>query len=84
MKLFSFIFIKNEKTKVYLSTRRGTWVLHRVGPNGWPSDMLLTSEVYGIATKYCPSLVNWLVERDMNQKFNHDMYGLKPNHRPLG
>ncbi len=67
-----------------MSTRRGTWVLNRVGANGWPSDMLLTSELNAIALKYCPSLVNWLVEREMNQKFDHETYGLKPNHRPLG
>jgi len=72
------------KKKVYLSTRRGTWVLNRVGYNGWPTDMLLTSEVQGAVLKYCPSLVNWLSEAYMNQKFNHEIYGLKPNHRPLG
>jgi len=72
------------KKKVYLSTRRGTWVFNRVGPNGWPADMLLTSEIHGAVVKYCPSLVNWLAERDMNQRFNHEIYGLKPNHRPLG
>jgi hypothetical protein len=47
-------------------------------------DMLLSTEVHSAATKYCPSLVNWIVERDMNQNFNHQTYGLKPNHRPLG
>jgi dimethylaniline monooxygenase (N-oxide forming) len=67
-----------------LSTRRGTWVLNRLGPHGWPMDMLLSTEVHSAATKYCPSLVNWIVERDMNQNFNHQTYGLKPNHRPLG
>jgi hypothetical protein len=36
--------------------------------------MLLTSEVHNAVTKYCPSLVNWIVERDMNQKFNHQTY----------
>ncbi len=67
-----------------MSTRRGTWVLNRVGPSGWPADMVLTSAVYSAAQKYCPSLVNWMVERDMNSKFNHASYGLRPNHRPLG
>ncbi len=67
-----------------MSTRRGTWVLNRVGFNGWPADMQLTSEVHSAATKYCPSLVNWLVEFDMNRKFNHQTYGLKPNHHPIG
>lgn len=41
--------------------------------------MLLTSEVHNAVMKYCPSLVNWIVvERDMNQKINHQTYGLKP------
>jgi dimethylaniline monooxygenase (N-oxide forming) len=67
-----------------VSTRRGTWVLNRVGCSGWPADILLTSEIHGVVQKYCPSLVNWLAERDMNQRFDHAIYGLKPNHRPLG
>ncbi|CAF4174786.1 unnamed protein product, partial [Rotaria magnacalcarata] len=45
--------------------------------------MVLSSEVYGAVQKYFPSLTNWLVERDMNKRFNHEMYGLKPKHRPL-
>ncbi|CAF3313891.1 unnamed protein product [Rotaria socialis] len=69
--------------QVYLSTRRGTWVLNRVGPNGWPADMVLSSEVHGAVQKYFPSLTNWIVERDINKRFNHEMYGLKPKHRPL-
>ncbi|CAF3374545.1 unnamed protein product [Rotaria sp. Silwood1] len=69
--------------QVYLSTRRGTWVLNRVGPNGWPFDLLMSNEIISAVQKYFPSLTNWLMERDMNQKFNHEIYGLKPNHRPL-
>jgi dimethylaniline monooxygenase (N-oxide forming) len=59
-------------------------VFDRVGANGYPNDMLLTSELTGAIQKYCPSLVNWFAERTMNEKFNHQMYGLKPKHRPLG
>ncbi|CAF2384431.1 unnamed protein product [Rotaria sp. Silwood2] len=69
--------------QVYLSTRRGTWVMNRVGPSGWPIDMLLSNEVLGAVQRYFPSLMNWLMERDMNQRFNHEIYGLKPNYPPL-
>ena len=46
--------------------------------------MLLINEITGAGQRYCPSIVNWMVERDMNQKFNHEVYGLKPTHRVLG
>ncbi|CAF3764421.1 unnamed protein product, partial [Rotaria sordida] len=69
--------------QVYLSTRRGTWVLNRIGPNGWPIDLVTTNEVMSAIQKYFPSLINWLLERDFNKRFNHETYGLKPNHRPL-
>lgn len=67
-----------------MSTRRGTWVINRLGPNGWPTDMVYSSELVSMAQKYTPSLLNWFLERDMNQKFDHEMYGLKPKHRATG
>ena len=67
-----------------MSTRRGTWVLNRIGPNGWPLDIVRSNAPFSAIQKYCPSLVNWAMERDLNGKFNHEIYGLKPNHRLLG
>ncbi|UJR36615.1 hypothetical protein I4U23_029335, partial [Adineta vaga] len=69
--------------QVYLSTRRGTWVMNRVGPSGWPMDMYATSSIAAAIQKYCPWLVDKILERTMSQRFDHGLYKLKPNHRPL-
>lgn len=69
--------------QVYLSTRRGTWVFNRVGPSGWPADMAMISELAAIAQRKFPRLMNSVMERGMNSRFNHELYGLKPKHRPL-
>jgi dimethylaniline monooxygenase (N-oxide forming) len=70
--------------QVYLSTRRGTWVLNRVGPNGWPADMLMINEMLALIQRYFPRLINRFLEYEMNKRFDHQTYGLKPNNRPLG
>lgn len=67
-----------------MSTRRGTWVINRMGPNGWPVDMVLSTPVHSLIQRFFPSLINWYAERDMNSHFNHELYSLKPKHRPFG
>ncbi|CAF1340855.1 unnamed protein product [Adineta steineri] len=69
--------------QVYLSTRRGTWVLNRVGPNGWPIDMYASNSITAAIQNYFPSLTNWMLEKELSKRFNHELYNLKPNHRPL-
>ncbi|CAF1321824.1 unnamed protein product, partial [Rotaria sordida] len=69
--------------QVYVSTRRGTWVYNRVGPNGWPVDMYRTNTILATIQKYSPWLMNRLIERELSKKFDHELYSLKPNHRPL-
>lgn len=70
--------------KVYVSTRRGTWVHNRVGPDGWPADIVLINGINSTAVKYVPWLANWIIQRQLNQRFDHQMYGLKPKHQPFG
>ena len=70
--------------KVYVSTRRGSWVLNRVGPSGWPADMALVSEITATLQRYLPNLFNWIMENDLNKRFDHKLYGLKPKHRAIG
>lgn len=67
--------------QLYLSTRRGAWILNRVGVNGLPLDLqfnrvkkfLLNVLPFGV---YCG-----LAENMLNQRFDHSLYNLKPNHR---
>ncbi|XP_075543715.1 flavin-containing monooxygenase 5-like [Dermacentor variabilis] len=64
--------------KVYLSTRRGTWVLHRVAPNGLPMDTLIQRRYF----QHLPLwLLNRMAERECQKLLNHELFGLKPRHR---
>ncbi|KAH7952697.1 hypothetical protein HPB49_000425 [Dermacentor silvarum] len=66
----------------YLSTRRGAWVLKRVGPNGMPIDIFFNTRLKSYLMRVVPSSVaNDYVENILNGFFNHEAYGLNPKHR---
>lgn len=69
-------------SEVYLSTRRGAWVARRVGPNGMPIDIFLTTRLKNYMTRIVPrSTTDDYLENIANGFFNHEAYGLKPKHR---
>lgn len=75
--------ISSVAQQVYLSTRKGFWLVFRVGPKqGLPSDAelqtrfhMLYPKIFGI--QFC----NTIVESYLNENFDHETYGLKPKHR---
>ncbi|XP_059922511.1 flavin-containing monooxygenase 5-like isoform X3 [Gadus macrocephalus] len=67
--------------QVYLSTRRGAWIRNRVGDNGWPGDMTVSRALIRFRSLLPFNLVCNMVERSLNQRFNHRLYNLKPKHR---
>lgn len=68
--------------QVFLSTRRGAWILNRVADHGYPFDALLSSRFKYVLSKICgQSLTNSFLENKMNHRFDHEMFGLKPKHR---
>ncbi|KAI5090470.1 flavin-containing monooxygenase 5-like [Silurus meridionalis] len=69
--------------QVFLSTRRGSWILNRVGNNGIPGDMVF-NRAFRMAQSVLPFgfLCN-LGEKKLNNRFNHALYGLRPKHRLL-
>ncbi|XP_073906685.1 flavin-containing monooxygenase 5 isoform X1 [Castor canadensis] len=76
--------ISHTAKQVFLSTRRGAWILNRVGNRGYPIDVLVSSRLYYFLSKICgQSLANTFMERRLNQRFDHEMFGLKPKHRAL-
>ncbi|XP_006861750.1 PREDICTED: dimethylaniline monooxygenase [N-oxide-forming] 5 [Chrysochloris asiatica] len=76
--------ISHTAKQVFLSTRRGAWILNRVGDHGYPADTVLSSRLYYLLkTMLSPSLINSYLEKKMNQRFDHEMFGLKPKHRAL-
>ncbi|XP_040896111.1 flavin-containing monooxygenase 5-like isoform X3 [Toxotes jaculatrix] len=67
--------------QVYLSTRRGAWVLNRVGDHGVPLDLYF-NRVLNTLQKILPfGVFCRLGESRLNQRFDHKMYNLKPKHR---
>jgi len=70
--------------QVYLSTRRGTWIFHRVSDNGLPLDMLHTRRVTQWLRGVLPqAVVNAVVRGQLNRRIDHELYCLKPKYEPL-
>ncbi|KFV20680.1 Dimethylaniline monooxygenase [N-oxide-forming] 5, partial [Tauraco erythrolophus] len=70
--------------QVFLSTKRGTWVLHRVADGGYPFDFSYISRFVQLLHNLLPqNASNFLLERKVNSRFDHALYGLQPQHRIL-
>jgi dimethylaniline monooxygenase (N-oxide forming) len=70
--------------QVYMCTRRGVWIVTKVIDYGLPIDMWLNRRIHTYARKIIPpAIFGWLFERKIQQIFDHDKYGLRPNHSPI-
>ncbi|NXT78386.1 FMO5 monooxygenase, partial [Zapornia atra] len=68
--------------QVFLSTKRGTWVMHRVAEGGFPFDFSYISRFIQLLRSLLPdSVTSFLLERKLNARFDHALYGLQPQHR---
>ncbi|XP_060070817.1 flavin-containing monooxygenase 5-like [Ylistrum balloti] len=68
-------------SKLFLSTRRGTWVMNRIAHSGKPVDMVYTRRVMDfLRTNFPDPLVNFEIETRLNARFDHAKYSLKPKH----
>uniref|UniRef100_A0A803JRM1 Flavin-containing monooxygenase n=1 Tax=Xenopus tropicalis TaxID=8364 RepID=A0A803JRM1_XENTR len=67
--------------QVYLSTRRGAWIINRVHDEGFPLDVVLFSRFKNIIKEYMTTdMLNSWAEKRLNARFNHENFGLKPKH----
>ncbi|KAL4000274.1 tripartite motif-containing protein 16 [Sarotherodon galilaeus] len=74
--------ISRSAEKTFLSTRQGAWVMGRMSTNGVPLDMAVIKRINNVLFQLLPkTLVNWVAERALNNKYDHRLYGLKPKHR---
>lgn len=65
----------------YLSTRSGAWMLWRVGPKGEPFDATYLKRYLALLNKMTPLCIqSAIVERKLNERFDHKKYGVKPVH----
>uniref|UniRef100_A0A8C3TXT2 Flavin-containing monooxygenase n=1 Tax=Catharus ustulatus TaxID=91951 RepID=A0A8C3TXT2_CATUS len=74
--------ISQTAQQVFLSTRRGAWILNRVGDQGYPIDTILTTRMKTFLQKLVSSSMACdYMEKKLNARFDHSRYGLKPKHR---
>ncbi|GBL81285.1 Dimethylaniline monooxygenase [N-oxide-forming] 5 [Araneus ventricosus] len=70
--------------QLYLSTRRGSWIFPRLGPNGVPYDVILQKRIFELIRYYDPiHITETVLQFFLNFKFNHDRFGLRPKHSVL-
>ncbi|XP_036972024.1 flavin-containing monooxygenase 5-like isoform X2 [Acanthopagrus latus] len=69
--------------QLYLSTRRGSWILDRLGYNGFPLDLFFNRVMTFLQSVLPFGVFCGLAERQLNQRFDHALYNLKPKHRLL-
>ncbi|KAK1897179.1 Dimethylaniline monooxygenase [N-oxide-forming] 5 [Dissostichus eleginoides] len=67
--------------QLYLSTRRGAWIMNRVGDNGLPIDLHFNRVLEFMRLILPFGVYCGLGERQLNQRFDHALYNLKPKHR---
>jgi dimethylaniline monooxygenase (N-oxide forming) len=71
--------------KTYSAVRSGGWFWHRVGSNGIPLDHQLNKRYIHKVMSYLPfNIICWYYETFfLNKRFDHELYGIKPNFRCL-
>ncbi|NXF80494.1 FMO1 monooxygenase, partial [Sclerurus mexicanus] len=66
-------------SKVTICTSRGAWLLSRVFEHGYPWDMVFNTRLMSLIRNNLPGPLSWaFVNYKMNQRFNHENYGLQP------
>ncbi|XP_062989598.1 dimethylaniline monooxygenase [N-oxide-forming] 2-like isoform X2 [Elgaria multicarinata webbii] len=71
--------ISRAAAKVFLSTRRGTWVISRISEAGWPFDLVYSTRFRGSILKLLPEgIMGKMLSKICNRWFNHENYGLVP------
>ncbi|XP_068096027.1 flavin-containing monooxygenase 5-like [Hyperolius riggenbachi] len=68
-------------SQVFLSTRRGSWVLNRVSDYGYPLDLNSSRFFYFLKNTLPTSVINAVGEAKVNKRFDHANFSLKPKHR---
>ncbi|XP_075688327.1 flavin-containing monooxygenase 5-like [Rhinoderma darwinii] len=76
--------ISRTASQVFLSTRRGSWILNRVSDYGFPVDMLYLTRFLNTLKHLTPNfLLNHIFTSTLNRRFDHANYGVRPNHSVL-
>ena len=69
--------LSRHSSQVFLSTRRGAWVLSRLGKGGEPADQQVGRRFIW----YLPGkLLGYLFHKVVNERFDHEAFALRPQH----
>nr|XP_027790760.1 dimethylaniline monooxygenase [N-oxide-forming] 2 [Marmota flaviventris] len=76
--------LSKEAAQVFISTRKGSWVLSRISEDGYPWDSVFHTRFSTMLRNVLPrAIVKWMWEQQMNRWFNHENYGLQPQNKYL-
>ncbi|KAI6240684.1 Dimethylaniline monooxygenase [N-oxide-forming] [Aphelenchoides fujianensis] len=65
--------------QVYISTRRGAWIIRKTIDGGLPADHANSRFTAWIRANF-PKFFTWIGHRTCNRVFDHEAYGLRPKH----
>ncbi|XP_063796079.1 dimethylaniline monooxygenase [N-oxide-forming] 2-like isoform X2 [Pseudophryne corroboree] len=66
-------------SQVYLSSRKGVWVLRRLGKGGLPFDLIFIRRYKTWIQNILPPAVSrWMIKKYMNDQFDHGLYNIEP------
>ena len=67
--------------QVYLSVRSGAWFFRRVWDKGLPLDLVVFTRFSNFLRHFLPpSIISSQIQKRVNARFDHALYGLLPNH----
>ncbi|XP_051866948.1 flavin-containing monooxygenase 5-like [Pristis pectinata] len=69
--------ISRHAKQVFLSTRRGAWIINRVAERGYPADMMYICRINNLLASPLTAL---FIQKSLNSRFDHANYGLQPSH----
>ncbi|XP_071499187.1 flavin-containing monooxygenase 5-like [Diadema antillarum] len=67
-------------SKLFLSTRRGTWIIHRLGDRGMPVDIFAIRRIFDMMPDF---FKEYNFRRALEQRCDHKFLGIKPDHSPM-
>ncbi|KAM4641188.1 dimethylaniline monooxygenase [N-oxide-forming] 2-like [Discoglossus pictus] len=71
--------LSHTAAQVYLTTRKGVWVLKRHEKEGYPYDLLFVRRFNNWLNNLLPpAMARWQFKRFMKSIFNHESYGIQP------
>lgn len=66
---------------MYISSRRGVWLLGRLADDGLPFDITFNNRLKNAVRQLLPrSVQSHMARTAVNSRFNHKFYGLEPDY----